>query len=200
LIYLLDYHVLPERLRPGFEKRLGPESIPATYAALALALAYRRSGNPATRMTTMPNNDRTNGDRPNTTPADNAPAPLKAGPPDVPPEQTDSAANESMAARNLIAPEAELFYTRGLLHLRRGEAIMPYSLATPEEKTPPGTDVLLALLGLATVATSRVLGQTRWIEEYRHEMRQALDYLDKAAQLAPRSPTFRSGARRRCAT
>jgi hypothetical protein len=37
LVYLLDYHVLPERLRPGFEKRLGPESIPATYAALALA-------------------------------------------------------------------------------------------------------------------------------------------------------------------
>jgi hypothetical protein len=38
LIYLLDYHVFPERLRPGFEKRLGPASIPATYAALALAL------------------------------------------------------------------------------------------------------------------------------------------------------------------
>ena len=35
------------------------------------------------------------------------------------------------------------------------------------------------------MATSRALGQTRWIEEYRAEMRTALGHLDKAAALAP---------------
>ncbi len=84
-----------------------------------------------------------------------------------------------------LTPEAELHYTRGLLHLRRGESVMPYSMALREEKTPPGTDVLLALLGLATVATSRALRQTRWIEEYRHEMREALAHLDRAVEVAP---------------
>jgi hypothetical protein len=38
LIWLLDYKILPERLRPGFEKRLGPESIAAVYVLLALTL------------------------------------------------------------------------------------------------------------------------------------------------------------------
>ncbi len=37
VIYALDYHVLPERLRPGFEKRLGGGAIVAAYTALALA-------------------------------------------------------------------------------------------------------------------------------------------------------------------
>jgi len=105
--------------------------------------------------------------------------PLKAGPPTPPAPQTPPAINE-------LTPEAELHYTRGLLHLRRGEAVMPYSLAVSEEKAPPGTDVLMALLGLATVATSRALGQTKWIEEYRNEMREALRHLDQAAALAPR--------------
>lgn len=47
-IYLLDYHVFPPRLRPGFEKRLGPASIPVTYGLLALALGlsplWKRDG------------------------------------------------------------------------------------------------------------------------------------------------------------
>ena len=85
-------------------------------------------------------------------------------------------------------PEAELHFTRGLLHLRRGEAILPYSMAISEEKTPPGTDVLLALLGLATVATSRALGQTEWISAYRAEMREAMAHFDRAAELAPDFP------------
>lgn len=38
LIWLIDYKVVPERLRPGFEKRLGPESVAANYALLALVL------------------------------------------------------------------------------------------------------------------------------------------------------------------
>lgn len=87
-----------------------------------------------------------------------------------------------------LTAEAELHFTRGLLHLRRGEAVMPYSMAISEDKTPPGTDVLLALLGLATVATSRALRQTRWIEEYRAEMREALLHFDKAMDLAPGYP------------
>jgi transitional endoplasmic reticulum ATPase len=87
--------------------------------------------------------------------------------------------------KNTLTPEAELHYTRGLLHLRRGEASMPYAMALEEEKTPPGTDVLLALLGLATVATSRVLRQTGWIEQYRTEMLQALANFDLAADRAP---------------
>ncbi len=84
-----------------------------------------------------------------------------------------------------LTPEAELHFTRGLLHLRRGEAVMPYSMALREDQTPPGADVLLSLLGFATVATSRALGQTRWIETYRAEMRAALAHLDQAAALAP---------------
>jgi transitional endoplasmic reticulum ATPase len=87
-----------------------------------------------------------------------------------------------------LTPEAELHFTRGLLHLRRGEAVMPYSMAVSEEKAPPGTDVLLALLGLAAVATSRALGQTRWIEEYRAEMRAALSHFDRVTELAPMFP------------
>ncbi|MBC8102145.1 MAG: AAA family ATPase [Cytophagales bacterium] len=90
-----------------------------------------------------------------------------------------------MTPANPLTPEAELHYTRGLLHLRRGEAVMPYAMSLAEEKTPPGTDVLLALLGLASVATARVLGQTGWIETYRAEMRQALVSFDRAVELAP---------------
>ncbi len=84
-----------------------------------------------------------------------------------------------------LAPQAELHYTRGMLHLRRGEAILPASMAIPEEKTAPGADVFLALLGLATVATSRAIGQTGWIERYREEMRAALSHFDQTAELAP---------------
>jgi hypothetical protein len=38
LVYLLDYHVFPERLKPNFEKRLGPGAVLAAYAALGLVL------------------------------------------------------------------------------------------------------------------------------------------------------------------
>lgn len=37
-IWLFDYKIAPERMRPGFEKRLGPESIAAVYVILALIL------------------------------------------------------------------------------------------------------------------------------------------------------------------
>ena len=36
IIYTLDYHILPEKLRPGFEKRLGNEAVIAAYLLLAL--------------------------------------------------------------------------------------------------------------------------------------------------------------------
>ena len=39
LIYLLDYHILPERLRPGFEKRLGNAAVRDAYLALAMVFA-----------------------------------------------------------------------------------------------------------------------------------------------------------------
>ena len=87
-----------------------------------------------------------------------------------------------------LTPEAELHYTRGMLHLRRGEAAMPYALAANEEKTPPGADMILALLGLATVATSKAFGATRWIETYKGEMRSALHHFDEAVRLAPTYP------------
>ena len=85
-----------------------------------------------------------------------------------------------------LSPQAELHYTRGMLHLRRGEAILPASMAIPEEKTAPGADVFLALLGLATVATSRALGQTGWIERYREEMRTALTHFDQTRRTCAR--------------
>lgn len=82
-------------------------------------------------------------------------------------------------------PEAELHFSRGLLHLRRGEAILPASMAIREEKAPPGVDVFLALVSYATVATSKALGQTDWIEAYRTEMRAAIADFARAARLAP---------------
>jgi transitional endoplasmic reticulum ATPase len=81
--------------------------------------------------------------------------------------------------------EAELHFSRGLLHLRKGEAILPPSMTIREEKTPPGVDVFLALVGLATVATSKALGQTGWIEAYRAEMRASVADFERAAALAP---------------
>lgn len=37
--YATDYHVVPERLTPGFEKRLSSESLAIVYGVLAVALA-----------------------------------------------------------------------------------------------------------------------------------------------------------------
>lgn len=38
LIWLFDYKIVPPRFRPGFEKRLGPESVAAVYVLLAVIL------------------------------------------------------------------------------------------------------------------------------------------------------------------
>jgi hypothetical protein len=38
LAYVVDYYVVPERLTPGFEKRLSDRSLLAIYAVLALSL------------------------------------------------------------------------------------------------------------------------------------------------------------------
>lgn len=38
IAYVVDYHVVPNRLTPGFEKRLSSVSVLAIYAALAFAL------------------------------------------------------------------------------------------------------------------------------------------------------------------
>lgn len=37
--YVTDYHVVPERLTPGLEKRLSPEALTVAYVALAAMLA-----------------------------------------------------------------------------------------------------------------------------------------------------------------
>ncbi|HEY0978183.1 MAG TPA: hypothetical protein VGE21_12000 [Flavobacteriales bacterium] len=39
LAYVTDYHVVPKRFTPGFEKRLSPLALVGVYAVLALALA-----------------------------------------------------------------------------------------------------------------------------------------------------------------
>jgi len=39
IAYVVDYHVVPKRLTPGFEKRLSGWSILSVYAALAVSLA-----------------------------------------------------------------------------------------------------------------------------------------------------------------
>lgn len=39
IAYVVDYHVVPDRFTPGFEKRLSNLSLLAIYAALAVALA-----------------------------------------------------------------------------------------------------------------------------------------------------------------
>lgn len=84
-----------------------------------------------------------------------------------------------------LSPEAELHFTRGVLHFKRGEAILPQAMALREDRVPPGVDVALALMSLATVATSKALGQTRWIEEYKQHMRAAVAEFDQALALAP---------------
>lgn len=38
LAYITDYHVVPERFTPGFEKRLSPKSLFLVYATLALSI------------------------------------------------------------------------------------------------------------------------------------------------------------------
>jgi len=47
LAYVIDYHVVPERLTPGFEKRLPARSLGFIYAALALGLAASELAAPA---------------------------------------------------------------------------------------------------------------------------------------------------------
>lgn len=39
LAYVVDYHVVPRRLSPGFENRIGARGVAAAYAAFALGLA-----------------------------------------------------------------------------------------------------------------------------------------------------------------
>lgn len=39
LAYIVDYHVVPKRLTPGFEKRLTPKAMAFVYGALAVGLA-----------------------------------------------------------------------------------------------------------------------------------------------------------------
>ena len=41
LAYVVDYHVVPKRLTPGFELRLPRTALSAVYAALALGLSFR---------------------------------------------------------------------------------------------------------------------------------------------------------------
>jgi hypothetical protein len=41
LAYVVDYHVVPKRLTPGFELRLSRAALSAVYAALALGLSLR---------------------------------------------------------------------------------------------------------------------------------------------------------------
>lgn len=41
IAYVTDYHVVPERLTPGFEKRLSNRALGAIYAALAASLPLR---------------------------------------------------------------------------------------------------------------------------------------------------------------
>jgi hypothetical protein len=39
--YIIDYHLIPKRFTPGFEKRVSGKSLTAIFAALAVGLAAR---------------------------------------------------------------------------------------------------------------------------------------------------------------
>ena len=41
IAYVVDYHVVPKRLTPGFELRIPSKALAAVYAALALGLSLR---------------------------------------------------------------------------------------------------------------------------------------------------------------
>lgn len=45
LAYVVDYHVVPQRLTPGFEKRLSRPALAAVYGVLAASLAASRALN-----------------------------------------------------------------------------------------------------------------------------------------------------------
>ena len=48
VVYALDYHIFPPKLRPGFEKRLGYDAVFVAYAFLALVFGFSplwRGGN-----------------------------------------------------------------------------------------------------------------------------------------------------------
>ena len=47
LIWLIDYKIVPDRLRPGFEKRLGSPSVAAAYILLALSFGLSPLWKPA---------------------------------------------------------------------------------------------------------------------------------------------------------
>ena len=46
LAYVIDYHIVPDRFTPGFEKRLPDRSLGLIYAALALGLAASELARP----------------------------------------------------------------------------------------------------------------------------------------------------------
>ena len=83
------------------------------------------------------------------------------------------------------ALDPELHFNRGVLALRRGEAALPPAMASREDKVPAGVDVALALMSLATVAASKALGQTGWIDRFKQHMRTAVAEFDQAIALAP---------------
>jgi len=83
------------------------------------------------------------------------------------------------------ALDPELHFNRGVLALRRGEAALPPAMAIREDKVPAGVDVALALMSLATVAASKALGQTGWIDRFKQHMRTAVAEFDQAIALAP---------------
>jgi len=84
-----------------------------------------------------------------------------------------------------LSPEAELHFTRGLLALRRAEAVLPPAMAIREDEVPAGVDVALALMSLATVATSKALGRTEWMERFKGHLAEALSEFDQALAAAP---------------
>ncbi|MFM7320899.1 MAG: AAA family ATPase [Armatimonadota bacterium] len=84
-----------------------------------------------------------------------------------------------------LSPEAELHHTRGLLALRRAEAALPPAMTIREDTVPAGVDVALALMSLATVATSKALGKTEWMQRANGHLAEALSEFDQTLALAP---------------
>jgi transitional endoplasmic reticulum ATPase len=98
-------------------------------------------------------------------------------------EYSDSVvALEGAIARCPEDPEG--YYALGMTHQERAIRLMPPSMRERPDRTGL-SELASAILGLGVVATSRAIGQTDWIRQYRTAFRRSVDAFEHALVLSP---------------
>lgn len=101
-------------------------------------------------------------------------------------EYSDAVASlEAAIARCPEDPEG--YYSIGIVHQERAVRLLPPSMRERPGRGGLG-DLANAVLGLGVVATSRAIGQTDWIRQYRAAFRHSIDAFDRALVMAPDDP------------